>query len=54
VGVILLVAAVGLARRAMAGVEKAKEGLQRTAESVGDDARWGKEELRTFKRELTA
>ena len=54
VGVILLIAAVALARQGMAGVGKAKEGLQRTAESVGDDARWGKEELRTFKRELTA
>lgn len=54
VGVILLVAAVVLARQGLAGVEKAREGLQRTAESVGDDARWGKEELRTFKRELTA
>jgi hypothetical protein len=54
VGVILFLAAVVLARQGMAGVEKAKEGLQRTAESVGDDARWGKEEIRTFKRELTA
>lgn len=54
VGVILLVAAVVLARQGMSGIQKAKEGLQRTAESVGDDARWGEEELRTFKRELTA
>ena len=54
VGVILLLAAVVLARQGMAGAERAKEGLQRTAESVGDDARWGKEEVRTFKRELTA
>ena len=54
VGVILLIAAVALARQGMAGVSRAKEGLQRTAESVSDEARWGKEELRAFKRELTA
>ena len=54
VGVILLVAAVALARQGMAAVGKAKKEIQRTAESVGDEARWGKEELRAFKRELTA
>ena len=54
VGAVLLVAAVVLARQGMEGVGKAKEGVQRTAESVADEARWGKEELRTFKRELTA
>lgn len=54
VGVILLIAVMALARQGLAGVSKAKEGLQRTASSVGDEARWGKEELRSFKRELTA
>ena len=54
VGVVLLVAAVMLAKQGKTNAEKAKEGLQRTAASVGDEARWGKEELRAFKRELTA
>lgn len=54
VGLILLIAAVALARQGMAGVSRAKKGLQRTAESVSDEARWGKEEVRAFKRDLTA
>ena len=54
VGVILLIAAVALAKQGLSGVSKAKEGVERTAASLGDEARWGKEELRAFKRELTA
>ena len=54
VGAVLLIAAVALARQGLAGVSKAKQGVERAAASLGDDARWGKEELRAFKRELTA
>ena len=54
VGAVLMLAAVALARQGLTGAGRAKEGLERTAESLGDDARWGKEELRAFKRELTA
>lgn len=54
VGAVLLIAAVALARQGAASVGTAKEKLQRTAASLGEDARWGKEEMRAFKRELTA
>ncbi len=54
VGVILLGAALALARQGKTKLNQGKVGLQRTAASLGEDARWGKEELRAFKRELTA
>ena len=54
VGVVLLIATVALVKQGLAGVSKAKQGVERTAASLGDEARWGKEELRAFKRELTA
>jgi len=54
VGVIFIGTAGILARQAMAKVTNGKVGLTRTATSLGEDARWGKEELRAFKRELTA
>lgn len=54
VGVVLLAAGALLACRAMANVQNARAGMQQTAESLGEDARWGREELRAFKRELTA
>lgn len=54
VGAILTGTAAVYARRAMDRLKDGTERVQRTAESLGADARWGKEELRTFKRELTA
>lgn len=54
VGAILLFAAMALARQGLARVSKAKQGVERTTASLGDDARWGREEMRAFKRELTA
>ena len=54
VGAVLCIAAVMIARQGVAGMGTAKAKLQRTASSLGEDARWGKEEMRAFKRELTA
>jgi membrane protein implicated in regulation of membrane protease activity len=54
VGAILVATSAIYARRAMDRMKDGTERVQRTAESLGADARWGKEELRTFKRELTA
>lgn len=54
VGVLLLGTAMVLARQGKTKLDQGKVGLQRTAASLGEDARWGKEELRAFKRELTA
>ena len=54
VGVGLLVTAALLAQRGIANVSDGKVGVPRTARSLEEDARWGKEELRAFKRELTA
>jgi len=54
VGAVLLIAAVVIARQGVASIGTAKRKLQRTAASLGEDARWGKEELGAFKRELTA
>ncbi|HEX6941769.1 MAG TPA: phage holin family protein, partial [Gemmatimonadaceae bacterium] len=54
VGVVLMTAAVVLGRRAMSIVNEGKIGLPRTITSLAEDATWGKEELRAFKREMTA
>jgi putative superfamily III holin-X len=54
VGVVLLLASWVLARQGMARVTDGRVGLSRTATSLAEGARWGKEELRAFKREFTA
>jgi uncharacterized membrane protein YqjE len=54
VGALLLGTAVLLAKQGVARVKTAKEKMQNTAASLGEDARWGKEEVKAFKRELTA
>ena len=54
IGVVLMIAAVVLGRRAMSIVKDGKIGLPRTITSLAEDATWGKEELRAFKREMTA
>ena len=54
VGVVLVLASWLLARQGMARVSDGKAGLSRTATSLAEGARWGKEELRAFKREITA
>lgn len=53
VGVILTGTAVLLARQGMRRVQDGV-GLPRTTRSLRQDAQWGREELRNFKRELTA
>ena len=54
IGFILVTAAVVLGRRALSIVTDGKIGLPRTITSLAEDATWGKEELRAFKREMTA
>ena len=54
VGVVLLVAAWIVARQGLARVADGGVGITRTAASLAEDARWGKEKLRAFKREFTA
>jgi uncharacterized membrane protein YqjE len=54
VGALLLGTAGLLAKQGVARVKTATENLQATAASLGEDARWGKEEVKAFKRELTA
>ena len=54
VGTVLLATAALLIRQGLQKVSEGKVGMQDTARSLGEDARWGKEELRAFKRELTA
>jgi len=54
VGVVLLVAAWVVARQGIARVANGGVGISRTAASLAEDARWGKEEVRAFKREFTA
>jgi hypothetical protein len=54
VGGVLLIAAALLARQGIGSVKTAREKMQNTAASLGEDARWGKEEVKAFKRELTA
>ena len=54
VGVVLLVAAWIVARQGLSRVANGGVGVPRTAKSLAEDARWGKEELRAFKREFTA
>ena len=54
VGVVLLVAAWIVARQGIARVTNGGVGMSRTAKSLTEDARWGKEEVRAFKREFTA
>lgn len=54
VGALLIIAAALLARQGMASVKTAREKMQNTVASLGEDARWGKEEVKAFKRELTA
>jgi Flp pilus assembly protein TadB len=54
VGVVLLVVAWLVARQGIARVANGGVGLRRTARSLAEDARWGKEEARAFKREITA
>ncbi len=54
VGVVLCVAGWMVARQGFARVTRGGVGLSRTAASLAEDARWGKEEVRAFKREFTA
>ena len=54
VGVVLLGLAGVLAQRGLAAVSKGKLGLPDTTKTLRDDARWAKEEVRTFKREVSA
>ena len=54
VGVVLLLAAWIVARQGIARVANGGVGMSRTAASLAEDARWGKEEARAFKREFTA
>jgi uncharacterized membrane protein YqjE len=54
VGVIFLIMAAGLGKRAMTLVGEGKANVQETAETVRHDAEWAKEEVKAFKRELTA
>jgi uncharacterized membrane protein YqjE len=54
VGALLLGVAGVVAKQGTASVKKAKENIRSTAASLGEDARWGKEEVKAFKRELTA
>ena len=54
VGAVLLGVAMILARQGLAMVHDAGVGMQRTAASLAEDVRFGKEELRTFKHEITA
>lgn len=54
VGAVLLGTAALLARQGLSKVSDGSIGLERTAASLGENARFGKEELRAFKRELTA
>jgi uncharacterized membrane protein YqjE len=54
IGLVLVIAAVAVGRRALSNVTDGKIGLPRTITSLAEDATWGKEELRAFKREMTA
>lgn len=54
VGVVLCVAGWIVARQGLARAAHGGVGMRRTAASLAEDARWGKEELRAFKREFTA
>jgi uncharacterized membrane protein YqjE len=54
IGVVLMTGAVVLGRRALSLVKDGKIGLPRTKASLAEDATWGKEEIRAFKREMTA
>ena len=54
IGLVLMTAAVVFGRRALSSVTDGKIGLPRTITSLAEDATWGKEELRAFKREMTA
>ena len=54
VGALLLGAAALVAKQGMTSVKTAKEKMQDTAASLGEGAQWGKEEVKAFKRELTA
>jgi uncharacterized membrane protein YqjE len=54
VGVVLCVAGWIVARQGLARAAHGGVGMTRTARSLAEDARWGKEELRAFKREFTA
>jgi hypothetical protein len=54
VGVVLVLAAAALARRGTSAVKDGRLSMDDTTQSLREDARWGKEELRAFKRELTA
>jgi uncharacterized membrane protein YqjE len=54
VGLVLVIAAAALARRGTSAMKDGRLSMDETTQSLRDDARWGKEELRAFKRELTA
>lgn len=54
VGAVLSGVAWLLVQRAMAPIRKGRVGLAETRESIGETARWGREEARAFKQELTA
>lgn len=52
VGVVLVVTAIIIANRAIATITRGRLGAPRTAETLREDARWAKDEARTFKQEL--
>ena len=54
VGVLLLTVTGVLVRQGIAGLTKPSVGMPETAESLAEDAGWAKEEVKAFKRELTA
>ncbi|HJU74041.1 MAG TPA: phage holin family protein [Gemmatimonadaceae bacterium] len=54
VGVVLSAVGSVMVRQAVAAVRKRDLGLRDTAETLREDARWAKEEIKSFKRELTA
>lgn len=54
VGISMLSVSALLVRRGIARVSNGQVGVPRTARSLEENARWGKEELRALKRELTA
>lgn len=54
VGAVLTVVAAIMLKRASSVTRRRDVGLHDTASSLRDDARWAKEEVKAFKRELTA
>lgn len=54
VGVALIVVAGLLVRQGKAALSSGNVGMPETAASLAEDAEWGKQEVKAFKRELTA